>query len=80
MMKNIKSKVISFIDAKTQEQINFVTELCNLNSYSYNKIGTDKVGTMLLQQLEQKTSAQPPTSAQGSSRFYRPESLRSAFW
>ena len=38
-----KKELISFIDSRSQEQIQFVVDLCNQNSYTYHKEGSDRI-------------------------------------
>lgn len=44
-------KVIEFLDRRAGEQIRFVRELCEQNSHTPNKQGTDRVAAMVLDRL-----------------------------
>jgi glutamate carboxypeptidase len=41
-----------FIKAHFDEQLKFIVDLCNQNSYTYNKQGTDRVASMVAERLE----------------------------
>jgi glutamate carboxypeptidase len=41
-----------FIKAHFDEQLKFIVDLCNQNSYTYNKYGTDRVAGMIAERLE----------------------------
>ncbi len=47
-----REKIISFIKSHSREQIEFIIDLCNQNSYSYNKRGTDSVAEIIVHQLD----------------------------
>ncbi len=47
-----REKIISFTDSHSREQIEFIVDLCNQNSYSSNKRGTDRVAGMILHHLD----------------------------
>ncbi len=51
MIKNIKKGILSFLDSHAEEQIQFVIDLCNQNSFTYNKKGVDRIGDMIFDQL-----------------------------
>lgn len=51
MKKEIKEEILSFLNSNTQEQIQFVIDLCNQNSYSYNIEGIDRIARMILDRL-----------------------------
>jgi len=51
MINKIKKGVLSFLDSHTEEQIQFVIDLCNQNSFTYNKKGVDSIGEMIFDQL-----------------------------
>jgi glutamate carboxypeptidase len=46
-----KQDILSFVESHSQEQLEFVIDLCNQNSYTYNKQGTDRVAEMVLHHL-----------------------------
>lgn len=52
MSNNTQSGILSFLDSHAQEQVQFVIELCNQNSYTYNKVGTDRIAIMILEHLD----------------------------
>jgi glutamate carboxypeptidase len=43
--------VIEFLEAHLDEQIRFIVDLCNQNSHTYNKAGTDRVAGMIEDRL-----------------------------
>ena len=43
--------VAEFIEAHFNEQLQFIVDLCNQNSYTYNKKGTDRVAEMIVDRL-----------------------------
>ncbi len=45
------SRALSFIRSRSDEQVEFTRELCNQNSYTFNKKGTDRVAGMVLERL-----------------------------
>ena len=51
-MDKLKTELISFIDTRSQEQIQFVVDLANQNSYTYHKEGTDRVAEMIFDRLD----------------------------
>jgi glutamate carboxypeptidase len=44
-------KIIKWIERNAKDQLRFVIELCNQNSYTYNKAGTDRVADMILRKI-----------------------------
>ena len=48
----IKQHVKEFIEAYSDEQLQFIVDLCNQNSYTHNKDGTDRVAAMITERLE----------------------------
>ena len=46
-----KQLVEEFIEARSREQLQFIVDLCNQNSYTYNKRGTDRVAGMIADRL-----------------------------
>ena len=50
-MENIKQEIISFLDSFAQEQVQFVFDVCDQNSYTYNKKGVDRVAEMFVNKL-----------------------------
>lgn len=51
-IKQYKSDIIFFVNAKKNEQLEFLIDICNQNSFSSNKQGVDKISEMILNQLE----------------------------
>ncbi len=51
-MSDTAQRVLRFLDARAAEQIEFVRALCEQNSHTPNKAGTDRVAAMVLQRLE----------------------------
>jgi glutamate carboxypeptidase len=51
-MEQIKDKVISLSEHYAQEQLDFVIDICNQNSYSYHKNGIDGVAKKITDVLE----------------------------
>jgi glutamate carboxypeptidase len=47
-----RKAILSFVDAHAADQLQFVIDLCNENSYTYNKKGADKVAAMILDELK----------------------------
>jgi len=47
----LKNDVISFIDRHEKEQLDFLLRLCNQNSYTFNAEGVNRVGAMIVDQL-----------------------------
>jgi glutamate carboxypeptidase len=50
-MEKYKDKVISLVDHWAQEQLDFLIELCNQNSYSRHKEGVDRVSAVIIEKL-----------------------------
>ncbi len=50
-MKQLKSEILDYVELHAQDELEFVTELCNQNSYTYNKEGSDRVAEMILDRL-----------------------------
>jgi glutamate carboxypeptidase len=48
----IQQRVEEFIEAHSDEQLQFIVDLCNQNSYTYNKPGTDRVAGLIAERLE----------------------------
>lgn len=48
----MKEKIIALIDAWKEEQLDFLISLCEQNSHTFNKRGTDLVSAMMLDKLE----------------------------
>jgi len=46
-----KKDIVSFIDQHEKEQLDFLIELCNQNSYTFNKEGVNIVGDMIVNQI-----------------------------
>jgi glutamate carboxypeptidase len=51
LKSTLSEKIISFIDNHSQEQLKFIVDLCNQNSYTYNKRGSDEVAEMILSEI-----------------------------
>lgn len=47
-----RQSILSFLESIAQEQVDFVIEICNQNSYTYNKKGVDRVGDIVAGELE----------------------------
>jgi glutamate carboxypeptidase len=47
-----KKRILEFVQDWEREQIDFLIELCEQNSHSYNKKGTDLVSAMICKKLE----------------------------
>ena len=52
MAADIREKVLSLIDKSGKEQLGFLIKLCNQNSYTFHKKGTDRVAALILEKLE----------------------------
>lgn len=52
MTFNIKEKILSLIDRGAEDQVDFLIKLCNQNSYTFHKKGTDRVSALILDKLE----------------------------
>lgn len=48
----MKEKVTALINAWEEEQLDFLISLCEQNSYTFNKRGTDRVSALILDRLE----------------------------
>lgn len=51
-MEQVKNRVISLSEHYAQEQLDFVMDICNQNSYSYHKNGVDGVAKKIIDVLE----------------------------
>lgn len=49
---NKRKRILNLVQDWEKEQIDFLIELCEQNSYSYNKKGTDRVSAMICGKLE----------------------------
>jgi len=47
-----KDKILGYINDHAEEQLQFVIDLCNQNSYTTNKTGSDRVAEMILNRLD----------------------------
>jgi glutamate carboxypeptidase len=47
-MEQMKERVISLSEHYAREQLDFVIDICNQNSYSYHKKGVDRVAEMII--------------------------------
>ena len=52
MPEDLTNQILAFIEAHTEEQIRFLIDLCDQNSYTHNKEGTDRVAGMILSRLD----------------------------
>ncbi|MCJ7581238.1 MAG: M20/M25/M40 family metallo-hydrolase [Candidatus Aminicenantes bacterium] len=52
MAVEIKKKMLGLIDRWSKEQLDFLISLCNENSYTFHKKGTDRVATLILERLQ----------------------------
>ena len=52
MNEGLKRQVLQLISQWEKEQLDFLISLCNQNSYSYNKQGTDCVSALVCKKLE----------------------------
>ena len=52
MDKRLIDGVQAFLAARAAEQVDFAIRLCNENSYTYNRAGTNRVAAMLLERLD----------------------------
>jgi len=52
METKLRAHVLELIDSWEKEQLDFLTALCNQNSYTFHKRGTDRVAGMVLEKLE----------------------------
>jgi len=50
-MENIKQEIISFLDSLAHEQVRFIIDVCNQNSYTYNKKGVDNAAEIFVHKL-----------------------------
>ncbi len=50
-MDELRNKIISLVEHYASDQLDFVIDLCNQNSYSYNKAGVDRVSAMIIDRL-----------------------------
>ncbi|MBN1222933.1 MAG: M20/M25/M40 family metallo-hydrolase [Candidatus Aminicenantes bacterium] len=51
MASEIRTHVLDLIEAWEEEQLDFLIALCNQNSYTFHKKGTDRVAAMILEKL-----------------------------
>jgi glutamate carboxypeptidase len=49
---DIRARTLSFLRSLADEQLRFVTDLADHNSFSHNKAGTDQVAAMILDRLK----------------------------
>lgn len=52
MASDIKEKVLALIDRGAEDQLDFLIKLCNQNSHTFHKKGTDQVADFILDKLE----------------------------
>ena len=48
---NARLRMVRFVDEHAEEQLHFLIELSDQNSYSWNKAGTDRVAALVLKRL-----------------------------
>lgn len=48
----LRSDALAFIGAHEEEQLDFLVRLCNQNSYSFNPDGVNRVGEMIVENLD----------------------------
>lgn len=48
----MREAILSFVEAHADEQVRFVIDICNQNSYTYHKKGVDRVAGMIINRLE----------------------------
>ncbi len=48
----MREAILSYVEAHADEQVRFVIDLCNQNSYTYHKKGADRVAEMIIPRLE----------------------------
>lgn len=48
----MREDILSYIEAHADEQVRFVIDLCDQNSYTYHKKGVDRVAEMIIRRLE----------------------------
>lgn len=51
MEKTVLEGIQTFLESHAQEQLQFVIELCNQNSYTFNKKGVNRIAEMVLDRL-----------------------------
>ena len=51
IMDELEKRILSFVKANADDQLRFVIDLCNQNSYTNNKEGSDRVAGMILEAL-----------------------------
>jgi glutamate carboxypeptidase len=52
MDKALTDRILPFVRQHVDEQLNFVIELCNENSYTANRDGTNRVASLILERVE----------------------------
>jgi glutamate carboxypeptidase len=50
-MQSLVAKIQAFLESKKQEQLHFLMQICDQNSYSFNRDGVKKVADMILEHL-----------------------------
>ncbi len=51
-IEKMREDILSFVETHADEQVRFVIDLCNQNSYTYNKKGVDRVAEMIIHRLD----------------------------
>ncbi len=52
MTSGFKEKILSLTDKEAEDQAEFLIELCNQNSYTFNKKGADRVSALIVDKLK----------------------------
>lgn len=52
MASSIKKNILEFIRSRETEQLDFLTALCDVNSYTFNKSGADSVSALVFEKLK----------------------------
>lgn len=50
-MQSLVTKIQAYLESKKQEQLHLLIQICNQNSYSFNRDGANKVANMILENL-----------------------------
>jgi glutamate carboxypeptidase len=52
MNADIRGRILNPIEEMAEEQVDFLIDLCNQNSYTFHKKGTDRIAALILDKLE----------------------------
>lgn len=52
MAADIKEKILNLIDKEAEDQVEFLIELCDQNSYTFHKKGSDRIAALILSKLK----------------------------